>query len=910
MAADIAAEEQFGPYLVYERLGVGGMATVHRALERGVEGFERVVALKRLLPHIAEDASFIKAFVREAKLASLLAHVNIVQIYELGRVGAEYFISMEYIQGRDLRQLLRHARKVTGPPPINVTTGLALQLCEALEYAHTKLDDEGQPLGLVHRDISPSNLLVTGSGQLKVIDFGIAKAQSVQLRTQTGRVKGKLAYMAPEAISGSRDLDARSDVWACGVILHELLTARPLFASKNEYQTLLKVQRGEILPPSAFNPSCPTELDAIAFKALARDPNDRFASASEMRDALLRVRMRYALQTSPRDVALWLDRAFAPIAAPRTAAPRAAAPTSERMRTPVTITGAQPRLDAPHLARAETPRPVRDRDDDEAVEMVWGNGDGEAGAPTSPVLLDEVPDVSEKHLAAAAGDSADDIPAPAPSHGALPRRPTWSPGERAPPPEVEPSPPRASRESGLSIGHLFEDDHRDDIAEAAQTRLGERVASARARSLTQEPVVRFSKIQAIAVPTPEPVRELPSSPSRVPQTKLGVQPAEVRPRSRTVAPSVHPGVTTGVSIVVRERPSGRWPLVAGLLLLAGGGAATAVYVTTSMHAAPSVDAPGSSALTPAIVHFDVTPKDAEIRVDGVAHTGVPWQTELAAGTHEVEIRRSGYTSYLTALVLAPRDKHSLHIELRPLGTAGANGEATITVQTTPAGLAAELDGSAVTQRTPLKLTVAPGAHTIIIKRGGVEIWRQTVNAEAASEYEFNPSFVRTGQPAAPDARKAPTEPSLTDPAGPSVPSASGMVPASSVMSDATAAADATAPSPVPATTPTPLPVPTPPAPVMPVVPKGPVTIAPNAVAKRSGDAPNISRYTGESVPAVAAAKLCIDPQGNVTSVEFVGKIDTKIANDLSTTLRTWKYAPYVQAGITLSACFVVTMRMK
>ena len=168
--------EEFGPYLVYERLGVGGMATVHRALERGVEGFERFVALKRLLPHLAEDASFIKAFVREAKLASMLAHVNIVQIYELGRVGTEYFISMEYIEGRDVRKILRHARKVTGPPPLHVTIGILLQLCEALDYAHGKTDEDGHPLGPVHRDVSPSNLLLTTAGHLKVIDFGIAKA--------------------------------------------------------------------------------------------------------------------------------------------------------------------------------------------------------------------------------------------------------------------------------------------------------------------------------------------------------------------------------------------------------------------------------------------------------------------------------------------------------------------------------------------------------------------------------------------------------------------------------------------------------------------------------------------------------------------------------------------------------------
>ena len=142
------------------------MATVHRAKERGIEGFERIVALKRLLPHLAEDASFVKAFVREAKLASLLQHANIVQLFELGRVGSTYFISMEYIDGRDIRQLLRQARRVSGPPTINVTVALLIQMCDALEYAHTRIDDHGVPLGLVHRDVSPSYLLVSRSGHL------------------------------------------------------------------------------------------------------------------------------------------------------------------------------------------------------------------------------------------------------------------------------------------------------------------------------------------------------------------------------------------------------------------------------------------------------------------------------------------------------------------------------------------------------------------------------------------------------------------------------------------------------------------------------------------------------------------------------------------------------------------------
>jgi len=375
------------------------MATVHRALERGPDGFERMVALKRLLPHLAEDASFIKSFVREAKLASILNHINIVQIYELGRVGSEYFISMEYIDGRDVRRILRHARKVTGPAPIHVTVALLIQLCEALDYAHAKHDDDGTALRLVHRDVSPSNVIVTSSGHLKVIDFGIAKAESSQLRTQTGRVKGKLAYMAPEAIAGGRDLDARSDLWAVGVILHELLTARPLFASKNEYQTLLKVQKGDIMPPSTFNQGCPPELDAVVFKALARDPDDRFATAGDMREELLEIKRQYSLQTGYRDVSAWLDWAFS-----------LEQPGSFTNQPTTGVSEVDP---VSKQIRAKTPRPPRNREEDEAVDMVWGN-EGEAH-DTGPVLLDDVPDVTAKPTRLPA--DPDDIPDHTPSHG-------------------------------------------------------------------------------------------------------------------------------------------------------------------------------------------------------------------------------------------------------------------------------------------------------------------------------------------------------------------------------------------------------------------------------------------------------------------------------------------------------------
>ena len=385
--------EQFGPYQVFERLGVGGMATVHRAKQQGIEGVQRVVALKRLLPHLADDAAFIKSFVREAKLALMLQHANIVQLFELGKVRNVYFIAMEYIDGRDVRQILRHARKVSGPPTVNVTLSLLIQACEALEYAHTRTDDNGQPLGLVHRDVSPSNLMVTRSGHLKVIDFGIAKAQIQQLATQTGKVKGKLAYMAPEATQG-RELDARSDLFSIGIIAHELLTARPLFAAKTDYQTILNVQKAELHAPSAFNQAVPPELDTIVLRALARDPDQRYASAAELRDDLHEVRIRYQLAATNREVQAWLEWAFS-LEAPG-ASFSGAAPSWSGLRTPMP-SRTPLRASSADLATPVT-RPSQPvvataaavKAEDEAAAIAWGGGecDDDVGGVSHPDVAD------------------------------------------------------------------------------------------------------------------------------------------------------------------------------------------------------------------------------------------------------------------------------------------------------------------------------------------------------------------------------------------------------------------------------------------------------------------------------------------------------------------------------------------
>lgn len=301
--------ETFGPYVLYECLGRGGMATVHRAKKQGIEGFERPVALKRMLPWLSSDVDFVKSFVREARLAAQLRHTNIAQVYDLGKVDGTYYIAMELVPGRDLREILRQAHHASGPPAVGVAINLLFQVCDALDYAHTFRDDQGRALGLVHRDVSPANIIVSHDGVAKLVDFGVAKGTTNTLATQSGMLKGKFSYMAPEMLQGQAD--ARCDLFAVGVVAWEMLTARPLFAGGDDMEVLGKIATWDPPAPSTFNPAVNGELDAWLAMALAKDPRRRFQSAAQMRAGLELVARTPQLRASTTDVAGWVTWAFA-----------------------------------------------------------------------------------------------------------------------------------------------------------------------------------------------------------------------------------------------------------------------------------------------------------------------------------------------------------------------------------------------------------------------------------------------------------------------------------------------------------------------------------------------------------------------------------------------------------------------
>jgi serine/threonine protein kinase len=292
----------FGKYLLLGMIARGGMAEVYRAKMRnpaaGIPSAmaERLLAIKCMRPQLAKESRFVEMFIREGKLAVLLDHDSIVRTYEIGRIEGRYFIAMEYIGGKDLTQILRRCQESNQRIPVPHACYIAAKMSEGLHYAHTRTDAEGRPLNIVNRDVSPSNVRVSYEGEVKLLDFGIAQAM-LKFTSEIGVLKGKFSYMSPEQIRGM-PVDARTDVFSTGIILHEMLTTEKLFRGDTEFALMEKVRKAEVAPPSKFNRRVPEALDKIVLKALARDLPDRYQTAKELGDELHAFMSQYRFQTN------------------------------------------------------------------------------------------------------------------------------------------------------------------------------------------------------------------------------------------------------------------------------------------------------------------------------------------------------------------------------------------------------------------------------------------------------------------------------------------------------------------------------------------------------------------------------------------------------------------------------------
>lgn len=300
----------YGKYYLLDRINVGGMAEVFKAKAYGVEGFEKLVAIKRILPNIAEDEEFITMFIDEAKIAVQLNHANIAQIFDLGKIEDTYFIALEYVYGKDLRAIFERLRKRGEIMPIPAACYIITQVCEGLDYAHRKKDSMGRDLNIVHRDVSPQNILVAYEGDVKVIDFGIAKAANKASKTQAGILKGKFGYMSPEQVRGL-PLDRRSDIFSLGIIFYEILTGERLFVGESDFSTLEKVRNVEIMPPTAYNRNIPESLEKIILKALAKDADDRYQFSSEMAEDIQRFMISQGILFTRKDLGNFMKTLFA-----------------------------------------------------------------------------------------------------------------------------------------------------------------------------------------------------------------------------------------------------------------------------------------------------------------------------------------------------------------------------------------------------------------------------------------------------------------------------------------------------------------------------------------------------------------------------------------------------------------------
>lgn len=714
----------FGKYALLERVNVGGMAEVFKAKAFGVEGFERLVAVKRILPSIAEDQEFITMFVDEAKIAVQLTHANIAQIFELGRVGDSHFIAMEYVHGKDLRAIFDRARKRGESLPVPMACYTVMKVCEGLDYAHNKKDPAGRELNLVHRDVSPQNILISYDGEIKIIDFGIAKAAGKAGKTQAGILKGKFGYMSPEQVRGL-PLDRRSDIFAVGIVLYELLTGERLFVGESDFSTLEKVRNVEIMPPSTYNRRIPEELEQIVLKALAKDVDDRYQTAMDLHDDLQSFMYTSGHFFSRKDLSAYMRRAFADEIA------KESQREEEYRRMEEDAAGGGSGLDA--FANIES-APAKA---------------GMAPQPRPPAPPSRAPKRTMMGLGAVPPP-----PPPPPRAGGTPPPPP-RPGVASKPPALPtpmPSapPPASPPASGLDMD--WDDEELstqiyDKPEDGLIPGLPEVAPIGGAAADVHSPAPRSPALDPVAVSatSSSPGQPPPGAPS--PFDDL---PAERSARSE-------PTAVTRNEEAKRSSSSAFAALIGMAAVLLLGVAVGGWYLFRAE--------PGTISIT-------TTPADAEVYLNDQkidTSTSSPFVlTGVEPGEHLVEVRKAGYQTWATRVKVSSGESLTLPPVVLTAIEGGAPQGAQdrppvagtgFTLDTLPSGATVYVDDRQLPQRTPVTVTdLSPGVHTIRaelpryapwtgqieVREGQVQALPRTVLTlrEVTVRFESNPSGAR------------------------------------------------------------------------------------------------------------------------------------------------------------------------
>jgi len=387
---------QFGKYTLLEKIGMGGMAEIFKAVARGAGDFQKVLVVKRILLRYSRDPAFVKMFKDEALITAPLQHANIVSIYEFDQVDGQYFLAMELVNGVDLQAFMARANKIGGSVPVSVALFVVGEVCKALWYAYNARDAYGKDLKIIHRDVSPSNILLSFDGEVKVTDFGVAKATTSKGETtQNGVLKGKLGYMSPETVLG-RDVDHRSDLFSLGIILFELLTLKRMFLGKTDLQTLINIRDADVEKRLSRHPEIDPGVADIIRKALAKNPDDRYASAQEFLEGIQDFQFSHRMRTSQNDLSAMMKELFSE--------------KVERELLPLSTddtTGVGPRTGVDAVRDFQESNPDDDEEPEESSAPVRSGVERSSARATTPVADNAVDqDSSEPEIDAAIADSS------------------------------------------------------------------------------------------------------------------------------------------------------------------------------------------------------------------------------------------------------------------------------------------------------------------------------------------------------------------------------------------------------------------------------------------------------------------------------------------------------------------------
>ncbi|HEX2675058.1 MAG TPA: PEGA domain-containing protein [Polyangiales bacterium] len=814
----------FGKYFLLERVNVGGMAEVFKAKATGVEGFERLVAVKRILPSIAEDEEFITMFVDEAKIAVQLTHANIAQIFDLGRVDGSFFIALEYVHGKDLRAIFNRGRQRGELLPVPMSCYAIMKVCEGLDYAHNKRDASGGFLNLVHRDVSPQNILVSYEGEVKIIDFGIAKAAGKAGRTQAGILKGKFGYMSPEQVQGM-EIDRRSDVFGVGICLYELLTGERLFVGESDFATLEKVRNVDIMPPSTYNRRVPEELEQIVLKALARDREERYQTAMQLHDDLQSFMYTSGNFFSRKDLSLYMHRVFTEEIDKENARDQEyasmhvgleeAEPTGLHAFDEIDPVSTVSALNAqpPHAAATQRSAPQS------APGSALPKKSTLLGMPTvksgsAPIIQSRVPGLVPRP------QSIPPSAAPPPARSGLrnpaadlaaaqnaPRSNSMSAGPRSSP-QLAPAAPRVP--SGAGLGMEWDDeelstqiyDKPDDSSALAAMARGPQPAASSTGSL---PPVLITTPNPHSSPVhPAFAHAQPASGSY--QAARGSAPSGTYAPAQQAPQQMYRGETmdlrlrTDPTVATQEESSwsrasrGKPMVMAVIAVLAILGIIVAGLALFGKA-------------EPATLHLATVPRNVLVTIDGHPASGQTSPFVLGElqpnTTHAIEVSSPGYRSWSSQVDLQPGQTMELPtVTLEKI-------EAGFSLDSVPQGASVVVDGRKLAQATPVRVTdLEPGDHHVRLEHEGFAPWESSLHVTPGSVLELQtatlkPTSPETGATVVPAPAPAPAPSNAApaprrEPSAPRAPRAPSVrAPSSSPVVIAPAPAEA-APEPAPA----------------------------------------------------------------------------------------------------------------